>query len=372
MSVKNQFKLLLGGLGARRGTRPPHVGAAAAMGEFLDRSRLVGILIFIVTVAAIVLISSAGVSTLDAPVVVGQVATSRVNALVSFSYESAEKTRVAREQFMDQLPPVYRLDVGPLAVFEGAARLLLGQLSTFESPRPADPAVLVTRRGELTRIADTFNAQSPAFHATAEDIAAVLSAGDAKQRADLFENGLATLRDIYAQGVTDSALGMVSPGSSVVFQIARASGEIAQRPVQTMEDALTVLRVSLAGANTPRPAAQAIFRLFRYGLTPNISFDREATRVLHDERARNLKPVIVTVARGQLIINAGEKVTAGQHEMLVAHRKYVRDHTELDASEGLTLFGRMLLVLAMVLASLIYIRIEDPETLRSNVRCGLL
>jgi putative nucleotidyltransferase with HDIG domain len=139
-----------------------------------------------------------------------------------------------------------------------------------------------------------------------------------------------------------------------------------------MEDALTVLRVSLGGANTPRPAAQAIFRLFRYGLTPNIVFDRDETRRLHDEKARTLKPVVVSVARGQLIINAGEKVTAAQHEMFVAHRKYVRDHTELDVSEGLTLFGRVLLVLAMVLASLIYIRVEDPETLRSNVRCGLL
>ena len=372
MSVRNQFKLLLGGLSARRGTRPPHAAAPSPMGEFLDRSRLVGVLIFIVTVAAIVLISSAGVSTLNAPVVVDQVATSRISALVSFSYESAEKTRVAREQFMDQLPPVYRLDLKPLGDFETAARILLGQLANFESSRTVNIPALLSRRPELTRIAEIFNSQNPAYHATAEDIAAVLGAGDVKQRADLFENGLATLRDIYAQGVTDSALGKLAPGSSVVFQIARASGEVAQRPVQTMEDALTVLRVSLGGANTPRPAAQAIFRLFRFGVTPNIVFDRDATRARNDTAARTLKPVVVNVARGQLIINAGEKVSAAQHEMLVAHRKYVRDHTELDTSEGLTLFGRMLLVLAMVIASLIYIRIEDPETLRSNVRCGLL
>ena len=40
----------------------------------------------------------------------------------------------------------------------------------------------------------------------AEDIAALLAVGDAKARAAVFDNGLATLRDIYAQGVTDSAL----------------------------------------------------------------------------------------------------------------------------------------------------------------------
>jgi cyclic-di-AMP phosphodiesterase PgpH len=43
---------------------------------------------------------------------------------------------------------------------------------------------------------------------------------------------------------------------------------------------------------------------------------------------------------------------------------------ELD--DGLELFGRVLLVLAMVLASIIYVRLEDPETLASNVRLGLL
>jgi len=32
----------------------------------------------------------------------------------------------------------------------------------------------------------------------------------------------------------------------------------------------------------------------------------------------------------------------------------------------------VLLVLAMVLASIIYVRLEDPETLASNVRLGLL
>ena len=67
MSVRNQLKLLVGGINARRSGRPPPV-APAAWSEFLERSRLVAALIFIVTVAVIVLISSAGVSTLNVPV----------------------------------------------------------------------------------------------------------------------------------------------------------------------------------------------------------------------------------------------------------------------------------------------------------------
>ena len=63
MSVRNQLKLLVGGLNRSRAARP---AALAAMGEFLERSQAVAGLIFIVTVAAIVLISSAGLTTFDA------------------------------------------------------------------------------------------------------------------------------------------------------------------------------------------------------------------------------------------------------------------------------------------------------------------
>jgi cyclic-di-AMP phosphodiesterase PgpH len=371
MSVRNQLKLLVGGLNARRNGRSAQ-SSPSAMGEFLERSRVISVLIFVATVAAIVVISSVGVTTLNTPLLINQVATSRITALVPFSYESAERTRLAREQFLDRVPPVYRLDPEPLRRFEAAARMLLTQLTAFEATNPGNISALIARRAELARIADTFNSHGASYHATPEDIAALLNLGDPKLRTELFENGLVTLRDIYAQGVTDSSLGSLSPGNAVVFQIARPNGEIAKRPVQTMEEALTLLRVSLAATSVPRNATLAVFRLFRFGLTPNVVFDRTATAARHTAAAENIQPVTVNVAQGQTIVEAGSRVTPEQHEMLVAHRQYVRDHADSNVREGLTLFGRMLLVLAMVLASFIYIRIEDPETLRSNVRCGLL
>ncbi|MBL9186974.1 MAG: HDIG domain-containing protein [Opitutaceae bacterium] len=371
MSVRNQFKLLVGGLAARRaGTVAPV--AQSAMREFLDRSRLIAALIFLFTVAAIVIISSAGISTVDAPISVDQVATSRVTALAPFRYESAERTRVARDQYLDGLPPVYRLDLEPLRRLEAAARTLLGQLVAFESAGAANVPPLIGRRAELARMADTFNSHGATYHATPEDIAALLAPLDPKVRAELFDSGLATLRDVYAQGVSDATLGGMQPGSTLAFQIARPDGEVAQRPVLSLEEALTALRVSLAIGTAPRPAVQAVFRLFRFGLTPNVVFDREATAARHAAAAERVKPVIVNVARGQTIVEAGARVSREQHEMITAHREHLRVHSDADVSEGLTLFGRVLLVLAMVLASLIYIRIEDPETLRSNVRCGLL
>jgi putative nucleotidyltransferase with HDIG domain len=368
MSVRNQLRLLLGGLGAGRSARPE---TRSAMGEFLERSRLVGVLIFIVTVMAIVVISSAGLTTLDAPLLPNQTATTRVSAQASFEYESAERTRAAREQLRSRVPPVYKLETEPLRRFEAAARMLLTQLDAFEQARPAAVDPILGHRAELAAIAETFNSHG-SYHATPEDVAAVLAAGDMRARAAIFENGLATLRDLYAQGIADSSLGVSSPGSALAFELARQSGGFAQRPVHSMEDALTVLRVSLGSEQVPRASTQAVFRLFRFGLTPNLVFDRAATASRQEAAAKAVPPVAVKVPRGQTLVEAGDRVTPDVYESLVAHRRYLREHSEVDTEEGLTLFGRVLLVLAMVIASLIYIRIEDPETLRSNVRCGLL
>jgi len=94
MSVRDQFKLLLGGLGARRTHRPS--SRRSAFRDFLDRSRLVSAFIFVITVASILLISSAGVTTATLPMMPNQIATVRVVASASFTYESDERTRVAR------------------------------------------------------------------------------------------------------------------------------------------------------------------------------------------------------------------------------------------------------------------------------------
>jgi hypothetical protein len=371
VSVRNQLKLLVGGLNAHR--RGPVSPAGTAFRDFLEQSRLVAALIFILTVVVIVLISSVGVNTINVPVQPNQLATVQVTANTPFSYPSEEKTRTAREQLYERVPPVYRLDLEPLQQFEGAANDLLGRLAAFEVAHPVGPDTVsfTDRSAALGDLADQFNASRP-YHVTAADLGAMLTAGNAAARAAIFENGLAALREIYGAGVRDDTLGAPGPDGVAVFQIVRPNGDVSLRPIQPLEDALTFLRVSVATEGVPRPAAQALFRFFRNGVTPNVVFDRAATQQRVAEALRGLKPITVNVAQGQTIIEAGVRVTNEQYEMLRSYQEFLRSHANVDLGEGLTLFGHVLLVLAMVLASLVYIRLEDPETLRSNGRLGLL
>jgi putative nucleotidyltransferase with HDIG domain len=365
-SVRDRLQVLMGG----RRASPPATKGSAVRG-FLDQNRLVGMFIFLVTVVAIVIISSAGISTINLPVQPGQVATMRVVAGASFDYQSEERTRSSREQVVSRVPPVYRLDFQPFVDFQNAAHNLLAKLEVFEAVHRSGSVNFTGREAELTALADEFNLGSP-FHVTPEDAAALLSIGDAAARSAVFENGLGALRDIYNEGVHDASFSGSEANGVAVFQVARPAGGVIPRPVQSMEDALTFLRVSLEADGVPQPAAQALFRFFRGGVTANLVYDEAATRARVAAAAKEVRPAVVHVERGQVIIEAGERVTPEQYEMFRALQEYLRTNASAEHNQGLMLFGHVLLVLAMVLASMLYIRLEDPETLRSNLRLGLL
>jgi ABC-type microcin C transport system permease subunit YejB len=119
--------------------------------EFLETSHLVTILIFIATVAAIVLISFVGVSSVNLPVLPNQLSAVRITASAPFEYTSQEKTRFNREQARTRVPRVYQLELTHLQRFETHIRELLAQLETFEKTH-AETGPADSRRAALTPI----------------------------------------------------------------------------------------------------------------------------------------------------------------------------------------------------------------------------
>lgn len=372
MSVFDKLKLIRGG--ADRPRRVRKTAEVSGTVEFLETSPLVATLIFVATVAAIVFISFVGVSTANLPVLPNQLSSVRVVAGAPFTYESAEKTRLVREQIRDRVPPVFRLEFSPLGQFETHMRALLADLEALEPTLPPSaPETDAARRAALEPLVAAFNAKGP-YRASVDDVATLLAAGDTPQRFALVENGLVILREIYNQGVHDDTLlfGGANDGRVTMVQIVRDDGAIAQQGAESLEEALTLLRINLAAEGAGREISAALFRIFRNGVTPNLIYDQEATQRRQAEALANLKPVIVSVERGQTILEPNTHVTTEQYEMLVAHRQFLLENGDVALTEGLQLFGRILLVLAMLFACVLYIRLEDRATLQSNSRLGLL
>jgi putative nucleotidyltransferase with HDIG domain len=368
LALFSKFKFIRGGTTRRVRKREAPPGLV----KFLEESRPVAAFIFIATVAAIVLISFVGVNSSDVPFLANQSASIRIVANADFTFESAELTREQREQIRDRVPPVYRLEFEPLRLFETNAEALLMAFEKFEQAFPADAASTPAAHEQLDVITREFNASGP-YRTTADDIRALLFLGDGSQRFTVVENALLVLGEIYAQGVHDGNVlaTIVGSGDITVFQISK-SEQVSNQAVESVEDALTLLRINLAAEGIGRQTTLALFRIFRNGVTPNLVYDQDATRLLQMQALADLRPVIVEVRRGETIIEPGTRVTAEQYEMLVAHRKQVLESGQVVVDEGLQLFGRVLLVLAMVFACTIYIRLEDRETLKSNSRLGLL
>lgn len=347
---------------ARRRKAPaaPGLGLAAA----LDTSRLAAVALFVVTVAAIVLVSFVGVTNRTLPVLPNQVASVRIVAAVPFDYESRLKTEAARARLAERVPPVYRIDPEPLRRFTLHLDELVASLAPY--PTLSRPQ----RAGFLAENTALHNSRGP-YRSLPEDVA--LLAPSESSPARLVEIGLGILRAIHAQGITDPAdLGGENNADRLkLFQVLRPDGTVATRPVESIEDALTYLRVNLAAEEPDRSRASALYRIFRDGVTPNLVFDREATAARRTEAVRDLPSIRVSVERGQSIIEPDTRVTQEQFEMLEAHRRALAANTG-PLEEATRLAGRILLVLAMLAASLIYIRLEDPETLQSNSRLALL
>ncbi|MFA5263387.1 MAG: HDIG domain-containing metalloprotein [Opitutaceae bacterium] len=340
---------------------------------FLEASRMVTALIFLLTVASIVLICYEGVGTSRLPVLSGQIATVSVHASVPFSYASKEQTRMLKENLKDRVPPVFRLEFTPYNQFESHFRELLARLDDHEREFPPNTPSLASRRQALTALVEEFNAKGP-YRASVDDVDILLHSGDSETRKTLIERSLVVLHEIYNEGTHDATLSSSNTpiGSVTIFQILKPDGEVVQRPVQSMEDALIFLRVNLMAEGMPRELVLSLFRLMRNGLVPNLVFDQEASTLRESDAIKTVRPVVVHVERGQAIIEQGTRVTPEQYEMLVAHREYLHDRGETAMDQGLQLLSRTLMVLAMVAACAMYIHLEDPDTLRSNGRLTLL
>jgi cyclic-di-AMP phosphodiesterase PgpH len=370
VSLLRNFRLIRGGPPRRVRKREAPPGLV----QFLEKSRVIAALIFIATVAAIVLISFVGVNTTDVPVLPNQAAPVRIVASATFSYVSAERTRTMREQMRDRVPPVFRLEFEPLRQFETNLQELVAELNEFEKHYPRDRPAGPGRDEHLNDLVERFNRKGP-YRATVADVLALLEVGDADQRQHVVKTALLVISESYKQGIHDGSSLAAAPGAAggvMAFQIVGADGDVRNQSVTTIVEALTLLQISLNAEGFGQETAFALFRLFRNGVTPNLIYDQTATKRQQEAALAAMKPATVTVQRGETIIEPGTRVTPEQYEMLIAHRQHLLETGGSAVSEGLQLFGRTLLVLAMVMACVFYIRLEDRETLQSNSRLGLL
>jgi putative nucleotidyltransferase with HDIG domain len=339
--------------------------------KFVETSKAVSLGLFVLTVVSIVFISFVGVSPAGFQILENQRASVRIIADQEFSYVSKLLTERKQTETLNQVPPVYRIDMTAYEQFERHLKVLFTDLEDFnETSSKQSPG---EQSSSIDTIAEKFNLAGP-YRLGSNDLATLLQYGDNQSREKLAETGLFILKEIYRSGVynTDSSVGAVMPDTVSLINIKKESGAVGQSRVQSFEDAQTFLRINLAAENIPPAVVTSVFRLLRNGLTANLFFDQEESNALKDKMLQTLQPEVVKVEAGRSIIEPGTRVSPEQSEMLKAYQEYLNNNKGMATRDDLEMYGRILLVIAMIIAAVFYIRMEDLITFQSNGRLALL
>lgn len=365
MPLSEQFRALLNRF-FRKKRKKRKTETSSSILIFLEESRAISIAIFGITVAAIVVTSFMGIKPSGFQFLPNQLATIRIVASDSFTYQSTILTDRKREQLLTEVPPIYRTDMRYFNTFSKHVNELLeamDKFATLEQDLSANAA-----QSYILEITESFNEKGN-YRLSASDLTTILEFSDAKTRRDLIETGLISLRESYKIGIYDKEDSNFDFGEHSVA-LFKTGSDVSQRRIESTDDALTMLRVALNAENVPPRVSSAFSRLFRDGVRPNFKRDESEILAMRQKMLESLKPEIVRVEKGESIIEPNTRVTPAQYEQHLAYIRHL-DGKDVDTLDS-QLLGRALMVMAMLTAATFYIRLEDRATLQSNGRLGLL
>jgi len=130
MPLSEQFRALLNRFFPKK-RKKRKTEASSSFLIFLEESRAISIVIFAVTVAAIVVTSFMGIKPSGFQFLPNQLATIRIVASEDFTYQSAILTERKREQLLTEVPPVYRTDMQYFNTFRTHMNELLEAMDQF-------------------------------------------------------------------------------------------------------------------------------------------------------------------------------------------------------------------------------------------------
>lgn len=294
-----------------------------------------------------------------------QISSYTIYADFDFSLEDVDKTELDKATAKSNVPLVYRCAPD---IMESVLEKSRTSLDAIASPSKSD----ATKNNGIEPQSSSTEAFLKDFSPEAKSLLALI-ARDPNQRQRYLEHIK-----------TELIRGIISPEAKSshkfgqTIRIVDAKGRIRQSqlikniPVPT--DAAINIAESMTKNYSPtnRDVLKgALRKLAANSLRGNLIYDQEATAKNKTEAAANVPPVIVEIAKGDVLVRKGQVVKRGDIAILEAYMK------ELDRREGLKNFWRNLInsaVICLVLiASLgVYVRHIHPEVLESNQKIALV
>ncbi|MCH8475405.1 MAG: HDIG domain-containing protein [Opitutales bacterium] len=339
--------------------------------QFLESSPSIAFVIFLIVTGSFITLSTIGVSPLGVSIFPNQPSPVTVQSTLDFTYESPLETERERERRVQRIIPTFRPSLEHYESFAEHFRTLFRDLNELaESWEDLSEDEQDQRLDALIRNQD----ESFSYTLTRRNLRMLIQQMDTEERNQARDQSLRILRQLHQQGIylsedfrtADQAEGQ----EFIIFQREVLSTD---QPAQhlTPRTATRTLNERLEG-DFARPFARALTDICRPAVVPNLIFDEERTELLRQRERDRTRPVQVTVRSGQTLVEAGQLVTPEQHERLQVYRDLLIERQDSFLFLNEQVVHRALLILGLLLSAVVYIRIEDRETLKSNSRLFLL
>ncbi|MDR1303271.1 MAG: hypothetical protein LBJ81_01470, partial [Puniceicoccales bacterium] len=269
----------------------------------------------------------------------------QITAQIPFEYVSEIKTERLREQRRSLVAPVFKIDLEAYERFENSMFRLDELLDSFSDQTESLEAYFF----ELKVFVRSFN-DKHGVNLHWSDVDALVRNIDAYGRTGVLVEGLAIVKDVLKEGVFDQDLWQ--EGKENFLNIEVHGGDHHGR-YRDSEEADRFFKLRFFSIEVTADVLQAVYRILKTGLKPNIVFDDTATSQKMTKVVQSTPNVTQKVLVNDIIIEGGSMVTPEHYECLLAYRNALEE-ANMPSLHGNGHFGERYLFAFLVLA-LVYL-----------------
>jgi cyclic-di-AMP phosphodiesterase PgpH len=345
----------------------------AAKTVFLLTSKRLTSLIIFVSCLIIGLVSFWGQAPSSPRISVDQLARVQVAAEVPFTYTSRIQTERERDRARKQIAPIYAIQYERFSEFEVFINDLNDMILEFSRQNRDLPRVQ-----QESRLEEALN-ETIARSGFTVDVNAILTlyrVTDFRGRYRLLQQGLTELWHVYREGIFAPPTESLRPSDRFSFiKIADETGETREVQIKSPTEALIELRVRLSRLENTEIIYQSLFEIMKEGIVVNLYYNEtEHTREIN-AAVEQVKPVEISVNRGETIIELGSIVTPRDMEKFNAYEERRREEAKSTAIFGTFMQEKAFYLLLLLAITILFIHTTYPQRERTNnhyLLCALM
>ena len=260
----------------------------------------------------------------------------RLVSSLDFEFISELKTKALREQRRHMVSPIYRVDMSAFRNFSQKIEYLktkLAQCSDFKSSEK--------KEASINALMEEFDSKYNMVLSKG-DIDNLLGISSTLQRNRLIDESLFILQEIVQKGIFDDI--DLTPGSEESFFTTINKENDDNARLQSKGNALRCLRMNLFIMDVEYDVANAFLHICKYGLTPNLVYDKKRTQERIDQFVERTPNVVVKVPNGSVIVENGQVVTQEIYETYEAYLKVLENEDAYREACNTVLLKKVFLI----------------------------